>query len=178
MTKIMRWTSGVCALLLGLALASEGASLHQLPIQWRNDRNEKVQFSAWRGKPVILTMAYTSCHGSCPLIIQKLRKIEKALLPKYPELSIVVVTLDPQADTPQALHAYRERMKLNDAHWSFLTGSVQDVRRLSLVLGLNFSKPPGSTEIMHDNRIAWLAPSGEIIAQMKSLDDPETLFLK
>lgn len=169
--------------LLAAALLAAAAwgdkSLYAPPLKWVTDQGKPARLADWKGKQVVLTMAYTSCHGSCPLIIKKLRKIEQAFQAAKQPVSFVIVTLDPKNDTPKELHAYRERSGLAaDRNWTFLTGQEADVRRLSLLLGISFSKPPGSSEIMHDNKIVLLSPSGEITKRLDSLDDDETKLLK
>ncbi len=167
--------SALCCLLLGAQWPK--GSLYEAPLKWVTDQGKPAQLSNWSGKNVVITMAYTSCHGSCPLIMQKLRKVEKLFAEKKIDASFVIVSFDPKNDTPQALREYREEAGVTEKNWTFLTGKETDVRRLSMLLEISYSKNPGSHEIMHDNKIILLSPQGEIRRTLKSLDEKETQLL-
>ena len=70
-------------------------------------------------------------------------------------------------DTPAALKAYRERMKLDGA-WTLLHGDAANVQELAMLLGVKF-KQDARGQFSHSNLITVLNPEGEIAHQRAGL---------
>jgi protein SCO1 len=59
---------------------------------------------------VIIVFGYTHCADTCPLTLAKLHEaLERAALAED-RLQVAFVTVDPQRDTPNVLHAYLSRL--------------------------------------------------------------------
>ncbi len=57
-----------------------------------------------RGHPVLIAMFNATCPDACPLLIADLQRIEGELPSRIKaDLRIVLVSLDPERDTPDAL---------------------------------------------------------------------------
>jgi protein SCO1/2 len=149
-------------------------SLHTPSFHWKGEASQEVQLKYFKGKWLILSMMYTTCQGSCPLIMKKMRKIEAALKEKKKQAHFVLITFDPKRDTPSKLKKYREDVGLDQKTWHFLSGTAEDARRLSMLIGIKFSEDPESGEFMHDNKIVLISPEGEIKTTIQNLGDPET----
>jgi protein SCO1 len=64
---------------------------------------------SFRGHPVLLFFGFTHCPDVCPLTLAKLvRAVEHAGRPAR-DARILLVTVDPERDTPEALRAYAAR---------------------------------------------------------------------
>lgn len=48
--------------LLGAAGAMERADLYALGLQWQDDHGSAVRLAQFRGRPVLLSMAYAACR--------------------------------------------------------------------------------------------------------------------
>lgn len=59
-----------------------------------------------RGRPVLLFFGFTECPDVCPLALAKLQRIldEEGVAPD--EISVLLVTVDPENDTPERLAEY------------------------------------------------------------------------
>ena len=80
---------------------------------------------------------------------------------RYKNIEFVVITLDPENDTPEVLKKFQDHMGL-DRHWHFLAGSNKDTRLLANNLGLgDYWK--FDDHIMHGFKILILDPSGNIL---------------
>jgi cytochrome oxidase Cu insertion factor (SCO1/SenC/PrrC family) len=47
------------------------------------------------------------------------------------DIHLVSFTVDPEKDTPEALHVYAEKLHAQPARWDFLTGPREAIRSLS-----------------------------------------------
>jgi protein SCO1 len=109
------------------------------------------------GSPWFADFVYTRCDGSCPLLSEKMSRLEHALGGRT---RLVSFSVDPLRDTPEALSAYADRFGASATSWLFLTGDVASLRRL---VGEGFhlalaDPPPGEPElagtITHSEKIA------------------------
>jgi protein SCO1/2 len=74
------------------------------------------------GRPVVLTFIYTTCTTVCPVVTQVLARLQSRLGAERERVSIALVTIDPENDTPARLAAYG-REHGADAQWRFYTGT-------------------------------------------------------
>lgn len=156
---------------VGLSVYASSQSIYQAPLAFRNDQGTKVTLSKWKGRPVVIGMAYTSCSHTCPLILKKMREVEKKLgLEKTADF--VVVSFDPENDTPAVWAEYRKKSEITAANWHFLSGSEQATRTLSMLLGIKYKKDPETGAIMHDNKILMLDREGSIAGVLNGLSAP------
>jgi protein SCO1/2 len=143
-------------------------SLYQLDAKWTDDAGRTVTLATWRGRPVVLAMFFASCEYACPVLVHDIQRLREKLSPEARERTqVVLVTFDTVRDTPAALQAFRERMKL-DSHWSLLTGADDAVRELAMLLGVKF-KQDARGQFAHSNLFTVLNPEGEIAHQHAGL---------
>lgn len=58
------------------------------------------------GRVVLLTFGYTHCPDVCPMTLARARALRRALGEAGRDVSVALVTLDPQRDTPDRLATY------------------------------------------------------------------------
>jgi protein SCO1/2 len=169
-------------LLLGLALLAtpaEARNVTTLETTWRTEAGASTTLSKFRGRAWVLTFVYTSCAGSCPLTTRKLKRLDAALQEAGQPLELVVVSLDPAHDTPEAVAQYRARYELTGAkRWNVLVGDDAQVRTLTMLLDFRYSRNPESGAILHDNTVYLIGPDGGVRATMSSLDQPLEAFVE
>ncbi|MBY0416016.1 MAG: SCO family protein [Bdellovibrionales bacterium] len=163
--------------LFSLANASD-LSVYNSTLPWKDDKNNDFVLSQSRGKKLLIAMAYTSCQGTCPMIISKLKKAEKLFLKNNIPVDVVIISFDPSIDIPAvSTEYYRNKMGIKKDNWHFLNGSENDTRKMSMLLGIRFAKNPISKAIVHDNKIILLNENGVIEKKLESLnDDEQNLF--
>lgn len=93
-----------------------------------------------RGKVALYTFTYTRCRTpQCQEILTTLqavdRQITDAMLQGVP-FEIVVVSFDPEHDTPEQLRAFATSLGVDLGRWRFVTGT--DSKRLRYVIGGGF----------------------------------------
>jgi protein SCO1/2 len=84
------------------------------------------------GKVWIASFVYTTCPGPCPRVVQRASEVQQRLGGE-PDLRMVSFSVDPEADTPQALAAYAGSRNIDAQRWRFLTGPTDRV--LALIRG-------------------------------------------
>jgi protein SCO1 len=101
----------------------------------------EVTLAALRGKVVALTFIYTSCPDICPMLTDKMARVQDALGPDFgSKVAFVSITTDPERDTPEVLKGYAEAFEANLAGWSFLTGEPATVLDVAHRYGVAVAK--------------------------------------
>jgi protein SCO1/2 len=62
------------------------------------------------GRPVVLSFIYTSCTTVCPVISATLAQLQRKLGPARDQVHLVSISIDPEFDTPERLHAYAGKL--------------------------------------------------------------------
>lgn len=70
------------------------------PIRLRDVEGDLVDLHALHGKPILLSFIYSQCPDTCPLTMQALRQVRDELGPDAEDIEIVLVSADPEGDTP------------------------------------------------------------------------------
>lgn len=152
---------------IGLAQASD-QSLYQLKSQWQTQEGKPFQLAALAGRPQVLAMIYSSCKNVCPQIIADMKRIQAAVSQPGPaRVGFVLVSIDPEVDTPARLAALARKSGL-DSHWRLLRGSPDDVLMLANLLGVKYRKI-GAHDYAHTNLITVLDRKGEIVHRQEGL---------
>jgi cytochrome oxidase Cu insertion factor (SCO1/SenC/PrrC family) len=158
-------------LLVATALAALGAGVHAAPpsvyalnLHFTDDRSAARELAEWQGRAVIITMGYGACRSVCSSTLRTLEELQADADRRGVAVDVIVASVDPAEDTPQAWAQYRRSRKLTRANWSFLSGSPGDTRRLARFLGLRFWRY--DEHVMHDFRIVRVAPDGSIAATL------------
>jgi protein SCO1/2 len=157
--------------------AREGsASLHRLRSVWTADDHQRLTLAALEGYYQVLALMFTSCASACPTLVKHIHALDQQLPERIRERTrFVLISIDPERDTPDALRAYRQRMGLDARRWRLLHGAPGDVRELAAVLGFNYGAR-GGADIAHSRQVTVLNPRGEIIHQRPDAGrDPERL---
>ena len=79
-------------------------SLYQVTSTWITATEQLIHLEALRGKVQVLAMFSTTCEYTCPLLVSIMQQIEAALPAELlPQGSFVLMTFDPERDTPRFL---------------------------------------------------------------------------
>ncbi|MEB0039177.1 MULTISPECIES: SCO family protein [unclassified Pseudomonas] len=143
----------------GIILLPTSRSLPDLKMT--NQDGKAVSIAELKGKWTMLFFGYTFCPDICPTTLAQLRQIKKGL-PKdvVGKLQIVLVSVDPNRDTPQQLKQY---LGYFDPEFQGLTAPVEDIQKLANAVSIPFipadtSKPNYTVD--HSGNLALLGPDG------------------
>ncbi len=140
------------------------SSVYRVDAAWTTDAGTPFALADLRGEPVAIAMVYTSCGTACPLIVRDMKALGEAA---GTPLRYVLVSIDPETDTPERLHAFREGHALGD-EWTLLRGTPSDVQTLAAVLGVRYRTDPNGM-IAHSNLITLLGSGGDVVARQEGL---------
>jgi protein SCO1/2 len=128
-----------------------------------------------KDKVVLINFIFTSCQASCPLETARLRRVHEALASRMgKDIFFYSISIDPKTDTPEVLHAYRERFKLGPG-WTFLTGSKETIDNLQKKLGLFLDEVDSKKPLDHSlNLIVGNQKTGQWIKR-SHLENPQVL---
>ena len=159
-----------CCRKLMPASAPTDRSLYQLDSVWTSDVGRKVPLRVLQGRPQVVAMFFTHCEFACPITLHDLKRIQESLPPEIRnQVDFLLVTLDPERDTPAVLAKYRKQQHLGTKGWTLLTGSADDIRELAALLGVNYRKDERG-QYAHSNIISILNRDGEVIHQQVGLN--------
>ncbi len=101
----------------------------------------EVTLESLRGKVVAVAFIYTWCPDICPMLTDKMARVQDALGKDFgTKVAFVSITIDPERDTPAALKEYAKSFQADLAGWSFLTGEPAAVLEVAHRYGLAVAK--------------------------------------
>ena len=100
-----------------------------------------VSITDFAGKVVVVYFGYTFCPDVCPATLDKLAESVQMLGDRAQDVQVVMVSVDPARDTPEALHEY-----VTYFHPNFIgvTGDEATVNRVATLYGVVYEKAEGS----------------------------------
>lgn len=152
-------------------------SIYNLPSTWTTQNGENIQLEDLRGNVLVMVMIYTSCKAACPRLVADMRNIEK----QVPEgdldnVKFIMVSIDPETDTPKRLKEFSIENDMEDGHWLFLRGTPEDTREFATVLAVSYKKI-SPIDFSHSNIISVFDEEGVLVHQQEGLgvDNTETI---
>ena len=136
------------------------------------DENKNFTEKDFQGHWTLLFFGFSHCSAICPATLDVLNKAYVKLHPIYPNLQLVLVSLDPERDTPSLLSNY-----VHSFHPDFIaaTGQIQEIRKLQSQLGVFSLRDDASTQyqIQHTSSIMLINPQGKWAGLFKYGMNPE-----
>lgn len=118
------------------------------------------------GRPIVISMIFTSCHHVCPTTTKHLDEAVDAAREALGSDSFDVLTIgfDVANDSPHAMAAYARRQGVTDAGWRFLSASKETIENLSNDLGFIFF--PTARGFDHMNQTTIIDRDGVVYSQV------------
>lgn len=152
-----------------------GDSVYQLDIPLVDQDGNGSHLADRRGKPQLVSMFYTSCKFVCPLIIDSLLLTERSLdAPGRQHLDVLLVSFDPERDTPTQLKSVFSKRKLDAGRWTLARTEAPNVRTLAAALDIRY-RALADGGINHATVLVLLDAEGRIVARSNTLGavDPD-----
>lgn len=162
-------------LLLGLMLAGCGGGDRELagavleppiaaPDVTLEAGGEPVSLSDFRGQWVYLYFGYTFCPDACPITLSKLAQVREQLGDDADRMQVIMVTVDPERDTPAVLSDYVTRF---DPSFIGLAGPTEAIDAAGQPFGIFYQRSEGSTPdsylVDHTTRTYLIDPEGNTV---------------
>ena len=140
-------------------------SIYRLGTAWTTDAGKTIKLDSLRGCPLVVALFFTNCQHSCPFIVKDMKAMEAALSAKAgSKVTFVLVSIDPERDSTEALGAFRKKYKLGADRWTLLKGEGDSVKQLAEKLGFNYSEG-SKTQFAHSLMVTVMNGAGEVAHQ-------------
>lgn len=94
---------------------------------------EKHSLNEFRGKVVLLFFGYTHCPDVCPMTLTHLQNAMQSLGPASKDVQVLMVTVDPERDTPERMAKY---VRAFDPRFIGLSGTPGEIAGLAQRTGI------------------------------------------
>ncbi|MBP8047770.1 MAG: SCO family protein [Anaerolineales bacterium] len=103
--------------------------------------NGDVSLSDFRGKLVLIYFGYTFCPDICPATLGNVNQALKEIGAKAEDIQLIMISLDPQRDTPEKLEQYVAHF---NPTFIGITGTQEQVDTVTSLYGIFYEKKEGS----------------------------------
>lgn len=153
-------------------------SIYNVDSTWRNRDNREITLSDLRGEVQVVAMVYTHCEFACPRILADMKRVRQDLSDLALEnTNFIIISIDPERDTPERLTKFADENDLDREHWTLLNGSQGDILEIAALLGVRY-KRISESDFTHSNMITVLNSEGEIVHQRKQLTDSQSEIIQ
>lgn len=115
--------------------------------------------ASYRGQVVVLVFGFTFCPEACPTELFKLAQVMKRLGSDADRVQVLMVTLDPERDSPEVLRRY---VAAFDPRFGALTGTTEQLRHAAQNFSVVYTRVPigDSYTIDHSTAIYLIDQQG------------------
>lgn len=112
--------------------------------QFISSSGEVLSTKELLGKPLVLSLIYTSCYHTCPMTTQNLAEVvEKARDALGADnFSVALIGFDTDNDAPSAMRYYGRQQDIEDDGWHLLSTDQPSVKALAKELGFLYYRSP------------------------------------
>jgi len=137
---------------------------------FRDVAGQPLQLQRFAGKPLVVSLIYTSCHHICPMLTQNLEKTVAIARDALGDDSFAVVSIgfDWRVDTPEQMRLYASSRGITDPNWYFLSGDAQAIETITRDIG--FEYVPSAKGFDHLTQTSIVDASGRVYRQIYGQD--------
>ncbi|MCO5233617.1 MAG: SCO family protein [Chitinophagales bacterium] len=145
-------------------------SIFQLTSEWQNQNGDTLHLKDLQGKTLVVVMIYTTCKSACPILVSKMKLIESQISRKdIDKVSLVLVSIDPETDTPEFLKKFAKKNGMEGNQWVFLRSNEMATQEFANVLSMKY-KRISPIDFSHSNIISIFSPNGQLVEQEEGLE--------
>jgi protein SCO1/2 len=137
-----------------------------------------VTLDDYRGKPLVISLIFTSCHHICPTTTQHLDTVVEKARSVLDEDSFRVITVgfDVANDSPERMAKFARQGGVDDPRWDFLAGDEANIQ--SLVEQLGFIYTPTSRGFDHLIQASVIDAHGKVYRQVYGITFPTPMLIE
>lgn len=142
------------------------------------DQNGKAfDVASLRGRPVLVSMFYSSCEMVCPMIFETLQMTLQALpAAERDRVRVLMVSFDPARDSVEVLKRKADAHRA-DPRWTVARTDDVSARKFAALLGVQYRRL-ASGEFNHSSTIELLDGEGRVAARTGTLGAVDPALLK
>lgn len=145
---------------------------------FRDVDGQSFELASLRGRPLVISMIYTSCHHVCPTITKNLATAVDIAREALGEdsFSVITVGFDWAVDTPDRMRIYADERRIDVPGWHFLAGDATAIGALSSDLGFQFF--PSAKGFDHLTQTTIVKADGSVYRQLYGVDIEPQAFVE
>lgn len=117
----------------------------------------------FEGRWSVVFVGFTRCPDICPNTMGLLKTVHSKLAEKGQSLQVVLLSVDPERDTPEALKQY---VTYFDPSFLGATGPTSELDKLGAAMGFVYMKSPGATpesyNVDHSSALILVNPQAQV----------------
>jgi len=110
--------------------------------QLTDHNGQPRRLADFRGKAVVVFFGFTHCPDVCPTTLAEMARALQKLGPAADRVQVLMVTVDPERDTPEILKQYVTAL---DSRFLGLTGDAEAIARTAKEFKVFYQKNPGAS---------------------------------
>lgn len=150
-------------------------SLYALSVPLVDAQDRHFDFQDLAGKPLLVTMFYGDCALACPIIMQNLQRTLAEVKPQAGQLTVLMVSLNPQHDNSASLLHLSHKHQLDERFFRLAVSTDEGhTRAMAAALKIKYRLLENG-EISHNTRVVLLDAGGQELAastQLQAAPDP------
>ena len=145
---------------------------------FRDIEGQSFELQSLRGKPLVISLIYTSCHHVCPVITANIERNTNIAHEALGDdaFSIVTIGFDWRVDTPDRMRMYASAKNIDVPGWHFLSGDEASVAAISEAVGFQFFAAPKGFD--HLSQTTILDAEGKVYRQVYGQDFDTQQFVE
>lgn len=171
-----------------IALAGDGQSPkepsqrlpHQGPapdFELVNQNGQRMRLSDFKGRVVLMTFFYANCTDFCPVLNGNFKQVHDTLGDDIrAEVVLLSISFDSVADTPERLKAYAQEHGFDLPNWYFLTGTTEEIERVTNAYGIPFQQTEPEGDFGHMAQALLIDQEGEVRKAYLGVPQGEEIF--
>jgi protein SCO1/2 len=104
----------------------------------------EVGLKDFRGKPLVISLIYTSCYHTCPTMTMQLAAAVDIAREALGEASFSVLTVgfDTENDNPDRMRMFAKERGIRVPYWAFVSADAETIRGFTEQLGFTYMRSP------------------------------------
>ena len=109
-------------------------------VEFTSADGRRLTLGELRGKPLVLSMVYTSCYQICPMTTRFLSGVVDKARAALGEdsFAVAVVGFDVEVDNPAAMQYFANKQGISDKGWQVLSASSSAIEALAGDIGFQY----------------------------------------
>ena len=101
---------------------------------------KQIALDSMRGKPLLISLIYTSCYHICPTVTSNLANIVEIAFEALGDdsFSVLTVGFDTRNDTPDRMRLFAKQRSIDIDNWHFVSASAATLQDLASDLGFSY----------------------------------------
>ncbi len=151
-------------------------SIYQLTSPWQTQDGNEMTWSDLEGEVLVTVMIYTSCKAACPRLVADMKNLEEKVGNTPAPVRYILVSIDPETDTPERLKEFAGHNNMDGDQWLFLRSTEDNTREFANVMAVKYARI-SPLDFSHSNIISVFDRKGVMVHQMEGLavDNDQTI---